>query len=429
MWNIKNKICLITGATSGIGLETAMVLAGMGANVAITYRNHAKAIATKELILKKTGKQIETFFCDFSSFESIRNFVNDFLLKHDSLHLLINNSGIYETKYRTGRDGIELNWTVNHLAPFLLTTLLLETIKKSSPARIINVASESHRGSFINFNDIELKNSFSGMKAYGQSKLANILFTKQLAKNLADTGVTVNCLHPGIVKTNIFKGMNRLAISLFKLIMISPAKGAETSVFLATSAEVEGVTGHYFKKKKIITPSANAQSMHTAEKLWQLSIKFVEHRKKNMEDDSSKTKYYSNGEITIVWKPCLCTHVGYCFTELSEVFDPMKRPWISPYGASTERIIKQVERCPTDALTYFYNNQPQKQKNMENKDKATQTQIEIIENGPAIVKGNITIIDKSGHESETKEVVAICRCGKSKNKPFCDGSHVTNPFE
>ncbi len=428
MWTIKDKICLITGATSGIGQATAVALAQMQARVVITYRDKAKAEATRDLILKKTGKEIETFFCDFSSFESIRNFVNDFLQKHDRLHLLINNSGIYETKYKTGKDGVELNLTVNHLAPFLLTTLLLETIKKSSPARIINVASESHRGSAINFEDVEFKNGFSGTKAYGQSKLANILFTKQLAKNLTDTGVTVNCLHPGIVRTNIFKDMNRLAIFLFKLIMISPEKGADTSVFLATSTDIEGVTGQYFKKKKIISPSKNAQNMNTAERLWQLSTKFVEPEKKNMEDNSSNTKYYTNGEITIVWKPCLCTHVGYCFTELSEVFDPSERPWVNPNGASTERIIKQVERCPTDALTYFYNNQ-QKIQNMENENKTPQTQIEIIENGPAIVKGKCTIVDKNGQESETKEVVAICRCGKSKNKPFCDGSHLTNPFE
>jgi len=430
MWSIKDKICLITGATSGIGRETAATLAGMGAHVIITYRNNEKAIAAKEYILKKTGRQIETFFCDFSSFDSIRKFVIEFQGKHHKLHVLINNSGIYETDYKTGKDGYELNFTVNHLAPFLLTTLLLETIEKSAPSRIINVASESHRDAVINFNDIGQKSSFSGRMAYGQSKLANILFTKQLAENLEGSGVTANCLHPGIVKTNIFKTMNRLAISMFKLIMISPEKGAETSVYLASSRDVEEISGVYFIKKKIAAPSAEALNKNTAKKLWQLSIEYVDPLKKVIDENKSITKYYTNGEVTIVWKPNLCTHVTYCYIELPEVFEPSERPWINPFGATTERILKQVNRCPSGALTYFHNIQQEKQNNMDNEQQNPQTCIEIIENGPAIVTGKCIITDKkTGKVSETKNVFALCRCGKTKNRPFCDGSHVMNPFE
>jgi len=430
MWNIKDKICLITGATSGIGRETAVALAGMGAHVIITYRNNEKAIAAKAYILKKTGQEIETFFCDFSSFDSIRKFVTDFHLKHERLHVLINNSGIYETDYKTGEDGYELNFTVNHLAPFLLTTLLLETIEKSAPSRIINVASESHRDAVINFNDIGQKNSFSGRIAYGQSKLANILFTRQLAENLEGTGVSVNSVHPGIVKTNIFKTMNRMAISMFKLIMISPEKGAETSVYLASSPDVEGISGAYFIKKKIVAPSAEALNKNTAKKLWQLSFEYVDPLKKVIDENRSITKYYTNGEVTIVWKPCLCTHVTYCYTELPEVFDPSERPWINPNGATTEKIIKQVNRCPSGALTYFHNSQQKKQNNMNDEQQNPQTCIEIIENGPAIVTGKCIITDKkTGNVSETKNVFTLCRCGKTKNRPFCDGSHIKNPFE
>lgn len=430
MWNIKNKICLITGGTSGIGLETAVALAAMGAHVIITYRNNEKIITAKEYILKKTGREIEAFFCDLSSFDSIRKFVINFHLKHEELHVLINDAGIYETQYKAGEDGHELNFTVNYLAPFLLTTLLLETLEKSAPSRIINVASESHRDAVINFNNIDQKNSFSGRTAYGQSKLANILFTKQLAENLDGSGVTVNSLHPGIVKTNIFKTMNRLAIWLFKLIMISPEKGAETSVYLASSPEVEGISGAYFMKKKMVAPSAEALNKKTAQKLWQLSFEYVDPLKKVIEENKSVTKYYTNGEVTIVWKPDLCTHVTYCYTELPEVFDPSERPWINPQGASTERIIKQVNRCPSGALTYFHNIHPEKPNNMSDEQKNTKTCIEIIENGPAIVTGQCIINDKkTGKVSETKNVFTLCRCGKTKDRPFCDGSHVKNPFE
>ncbi len=278
MWFIKDKICLITGATSGIGRETALALAGMGARVIITCRDIEKAKKTQDYILKNTGYKIDFLFCDFSSFESIRDFVQVFCRKYNALHLLINNSGIFETKFKQGKDGIELNWTVNYLAPFLLTNLLLDIMKTSAPARIINVASESHRNSVINFDDIELKNNFSGQKAYGQSKLANILFTRQLAKNLAGTDITVNCLHPGIVRTNIFHSMNKLAIFLYKLIMISPQKGAETSVFLASSDSINHFSGEYFIKKKIAVPSPEALKADVAERLWQISLEQVKNK-------------------------------------------------------------------------------------------------------------------------------------------------------
>ncbi len=275
MWNIKDKICLITGATSGIGKETALAIASMGALVAITYRNTQKAEETKKYIFERTGKTIETYFCDLSSFDSIRTFTKNFLQKHDKLHVLINNAGIYEIKFLTNGNGIEMNFAVNYLAPFLLTNLLLDTIIKSSPARIINVDSDAHRGAKINFEDLAMKKKFSGSAAYGQSKLANILFTKQLAIKLENKNVTVNCLHPGIVKTNIFSKMNKLSIALFKLIMISPRKGAETSVYLASSDLISNYSGKYFKNKNISKPDPVAEKRETAEKLWEISMDYI----------------------------------------------------------------------------------------------------------------------------------------------------------
>lgn len=280
MWDIKDKICLITGATSGIGKETALAITSMGARVAITYRNEEKAEETKNYIYEKTGKTIETYFCDLSSLESIRNFTKIFLQNHDKLNVLINNAGIYETKFLTTKDGIESNFAINHLAPFLLTNLLTDSIIKSAPARIINVASEAHKGAKMNFEDLEMKNKFSGSAAYRQSKLANILFTKQLAIKLENTGVTVNCLHPGIVRTNIFSKMNKLSIALFKLIMISPIKGAKTSVYLASSDILSNCSGEYFKKKKINKPGPAAENRETAEKLWEISMDYIKSKNK-----------------------------------------------------------------------------------------------------------------------------------------------------
>jgi len=429
MWDIKEKTCLITGATSGIGRATALALAQMKARVIITYRDKAKAEATRDLIMEKTGQEIEVFYCDFSSLASIRSFADDFKQKHDKLHVLINNMGIYEIENLKSKDGYEMNWAVNHLAPFLLTNQLLKTIKNSAPARIINVSSDSHRGASINFDDISFSKDFSGKKAYEQSKLATILFTKQLAKELKDTSVTANCLHPGIVRTNIFKKMNPLAIFLFKLIMVNPEKGAETSVFLASSPDLDGISGQYFKKKRPAEPSANAKNMDTALKLWQLSNDYVEFTRAVEEEDTTVIRKYTNGEITIVWQPHLCTHVAYCFSELPDVFNPVERPWINPFGASTKKIIAQVTRCPTDALTYYYNNKHDETAKQEHATSSTMPRIEIHRNGPAIVKGKCQMSDENGHQFETNDVFALCRCGKSKKSPYCDGSHVLYPFE
>jgi NAD(P)-dependent dehydrogenase (short-subunit alcohol dehydrogenase family) len=275
MWDIKDKICLITGATSGIGRYTALELCRRGARVVITFRDERKALETQKWIETETGKTIHAYYCDLSSFKSIRNFAAEFKTKYQRLDVLINNAGIWETKRKLSKDGIELNFATNHLGPFLLTKLLLDTIKSSSPARIINVASGSHQNASINFDDIEMRKKFSGYKAYGQSKLANILFTKHLSEQLDGQQITVNCLHPGVVATKIFDNLGKIGTAMIKPFMISPEKGAQTSVYLATSDQVSNITGEYFSRKKVVNSSSTSQDKEIARKLWELCIDYV----------------------------------------------------------------------------------------------------------------------------------------------------------
>ncbi|MEI6124650.1 MAG: SDR family oxidoreductase [Bacteroidota bacterium] len=276
MWNIKDKICLITGATSGVGQQTALALCRQGAKVVFTYRNEQKANETLALIESKIGVKPEMYFCDFSSLDSIRKFSEKFKSQHTKLDVLINNSGICEMERKISTDGIEMNFAVNHLAPFLLTNLLLDIIMNNGSARVINVASGAHKNAKINFDDLEIKKSFSGFKAYGQSKLANILFTKSLAKSLENTNVSVYCLHPGFVSTGIFKNMGKFSIGLLRVFMISPEKGAQTSVFLATSDSIDAPSGSYFYQKKVVNSSADSNDNIIADKLWIISSKYVD---------------------------------------------------------------------------------------------------------------------------------------------------------
>jgi len=216
---------------------------------------------------------LESYFCELSSFESIRSFANEFKTRHQQLDVLINNAGIWESDRKLSTDGIELNFATNHLGPFLLTNLLLEIL--SDGARIINVSSGVHSQARINFDDIELQKNYSGYQAYGQSKLANILFTKLLAEKLRDKNITVNSLHPGVVHTNIFHTMGKVGVTMMRPIMISPKKGAMTSIYLATSDEVSNITGEYFTKEKLVNSSAASCDMDAARRLWNLSEKYV----------------------------------------------------------------------------------------------------------------------------------------------------------
>lgn len=272
---LKDKNAIITGATSGIGRITALAIAEKGARLVLPVRNMAKGEELKQEIGEKTGNtSVELISCHLDSLESIRQFAEEYKQKHDTLHLLVNNAGTWEVKRRESEDGIEMNFAVNHLAPFMLTHLLLDTIKASAPARIVNVSSSAHKQTKMNFDDLEGKKRWSSMRSYGQGKLANILFTRKLAKDLEGTGVTANCLHPGVVSTRLFDKMPLVFRKIFGLFMITPEKGAETSIYLAASPEVEGVSGGYFIKKKEARPTRHAMDMDVAERLWKVSEEY-----------------------------------------------------------------------------------------------------------------------------------------------------------
>jgi NAD(P)-dependent dehydrogenase (short-subunit alcohol dehydrogenase family) len=272
---LNGKIVVITGATSGLGKETAIGLAKLGATIVMTTRNDNSGKETKNKIIQMTdNKNLDMFNCDLASFESIRNFYKEFKTKYDKLHVLINNAGTWDFKRRESKDGIENIFATNYLAPFLMTNLLLDVIQKSKSSRIINLTSGLHYGT-ISFDDIEFKYNFSGVKAYSQSKLAIILFTRLLAKKLEGKGVTVNCVNPGMSKTNLGRDAGIFSRSMFKILGKDPKKGAETSIYLASSKEVENITGEYFVKKKIKKLSKESYDMEVAKKLWDISTKYV----------------------------------------------------------------------------------------------------------------------------------------------------------
>jgi len=273
---LEGKIVLITGATSGIGKETAIGLADLGATIIFTTRNVKKGEQTRDEIIHTTNnKHVHMLTCDLASFESIRDCCKDFQERYDHLHVLISNAGVWDHNRRVSKDGVENIFAVNYLAPFLMTNLLLDILKKSKPSRIINVTSGLHYGT-INFNDIEFKKKFSGMKAYRQSKLGLILFTRLLAKKLEETGVSVNCVQPGMTNTDLARDAGMFSKTMFKLIGKDARKAAETSIFLASSSNLENITGEYFVNKKIKKSSKQSYDINLAKRFWELSIKYVD---------------------------------------------------------------------------------------------------------------------------------------------------------
>jgi NAD(P)-dependent dehydrogenase (short-subunit alcohol dehydrogenase family) len=276
---MSGKVCLITGATSGIGEVTARELAKLGPQVVITARDQAKLDqAIQRISSQSGGNEVSGFVADLASQNEVRSLASQFMNKCDRLDVLINNAGAVYLRRSEGIDGIEMTFAGNHLAPFLLTNLLLGTLKQSSPARIINVSSNSHAGREIDFADIENRRSYQFMRAYGRSKLGNILFTKELDRRLSGSGVTVNAVNPGFVGTNI--GANngwlvKLFLSVTRIWALSVEEGAETSVYLASSPEVERVSGEYFYKKQSVPSSQYSYDEATAERLWRVSAEMT----------------------------------------------------------------------------------------------------------------------------------------------------------
>ncbi len=280
--SMQGKTVLITGANSGIGKETAVALARAGATVVVTSRDPQKGEQAAADIRERSGADVALMPLDLASFPSIRALAEDFLQRYDQLHVLINNAGLILTERTETEQGFETTFGVNHIGHFLLTQLLLDRIKASAPARIINVASRAHRfaRNGLDFDDLQLTNSYGAMQAYGRSKLANIYFTRELARRLEGSGVTVNALHPGGVNTGFShdgdtNGFYSFLWTLAKPFLRSPEKGAQTSIHLASAPELEGVTGKYFADSKETQPTSIAQDDEAAARLWTASEQLI----------------------------------------------------------------------------------------------------------------------------------------------------------
>jgi NAD(P)-dependent dehydrogenase (short-subunit alcohol dehydrogenase family) len=263
------KICLVTGATDGVGKVTARALAQAGATVIGVGRDPAKIEAARSEI-RDTPGTLEFMTADLSSQAQVRALAAAFLRKYDRLHVLVNNAGALFTDYRESVEGIEMTFALNHLAYFLLTGLLLHTIEASAPARIVNVSSNAHEGGSIRFEDLGHKRRYSGWDAYNDSKLANLLFTYELARRLQGTNVTVNAVHPGFVNTNFQR-----AAGLSMRGSLTPEEGADTQIWLAMSGEVDGVTGKYFVRRRETRSSAESYDREAARRLWDVSARMV----------------------------------------------------------------------------------------------------------------------------------------------------------
>jgi NAD(P)-dependent dehydrogenase (short-subunit alcohol dehydrogenase family) len=279
---MEGKVCIITGANSGIGKETARGLAKMGATVVMVCRDRpAGEAALDEIVADSGNHDVDLLIADLSSQAAVRQLARVFLSEYEQLHVLINNAGVAPIKRSVTVDSIETTLAVNYLAPFLLTNLLLDTLKTSAPARVINVAGDYHRKATINFDDLMSENNYSGIRANNQAKLALILFTYELSRKLAGTDVTVNCLHPGAVATDALlkdpdlPALSRVLYKIVRIFFISPARGADTSIYLASSPEVEGLTGKYFIKKAPVASSPESYDEGIAKRLWEVSAELV----------------------------------------------------------------------------------------------------------------------------------------------------------
>jgi NAD(P)-dependent dehydrogenase (short-subunit alcohol dehydrogenase family) len=273
---MKGKRCLVTGASSGIGLAACQALAKQGASLVMVARSLEKAEEAKAQVLRRAPQaHLEIMLADLADQASIRRLAEQFRAKHDRLDVLLNNAGVIMPDRQETPDGYEYTFAVNHLAYFMLACLLIDPLLAAPQGRVVSVSSEAHRIGQLHFDDLHLRNGYGSMKAYGQSKLANILFTTELARRLEGTSVVANCLHPGVVATNfagnggwLWQGLLQLA----RPFMRTPEEGASTAVYLASSADAAACgSGRYFVDSRPKAPSREAQRADLALQLWKTS--------------------------------------------------------------------------------------------------------------------------------------------------------------
>jgi NAD(P)-dependent dehydrogenase (short-subunit alcohol dehydrogenase family) len=269
------KVCLITGATNGIGLEAAKALASQGSTVVLVGRDPGRIESSLAQVRQAApDAKVESLQADFTSLQDVRALAQAFKARHSRLDVLLNNAGLVLHERQVTKDGFEATLGINHLAPFVLTHELLDVLKASGPARVVNVSSDAHRYGKLDFSDLQSERGYKMMRVYGSSKLANILFTQALARRLKGTQVTTNSLHPGVVRTGFghnTQGLMNFAVKAFGMFFLSAEQGARTLVYLSSSPEVEGVSGQYFYKCRPKVPSRAARDEQLAERLWQVS--------------------------------------------------------------------------------------------------------------------------------------------------------------
>ena len=278
------RVCLITGASNGIGKETAVALAAMGADVLMVARDPARGEAALADVRTRSGtSSVELLLADLASLDEVRRLARDVRARHGNLNVLVNNAGAFNSQRSETTDGFETTFGVNHLAHFLLTGELIDLLKTSAPSRIINVSSAAHIGARLDFDDLQSKRHYGGMRAYGQSKLANVLFTYELARRLEGTSVTANAVHPGVVLTGFGRnntGLMGLGFEVFQIFarpfLLTPERGADTMIYLASSPAVEGVTGKYFVKRLAVPSTPSSYDEAIQKRLWEVSERLVQ---------------------------------------------------------------------------------------------------------------------------------------------------------
>lgn len=277
MSDLKGKIAIVTGANSGMGMATAQALSDKGATVIMLCRSEERGRRAIALLTEEKDRKLDLMICDLGDFSSIRSFAHNVKERYPQVDILVNNAGFISLDRQETKEGIERQFGINHLGHFLLTTLLLDRMPAGS--RIVNVASGAHKVGRIHFDDINLRHGYNVVKAYSQSKLANVLFTRELAARVKDRGITVNCCHPGAVATNMGvdreTGFGKTITGLLKPFFLTPAEGAATAVYLASDESAGHITGGYFYRCRIAKSSKRSKSRKLAKKLFELSEEMV----------------------------------------------------------------------------------------------------------------------------------------------------------